>query len=51
MALSKAKLELVTQKNNHGLLCEINKTDVMKLAKQAWAVSFAREDTSQKAML
>ena len=51
MALSKAKQKLVTAKNDNGLPFEINKTDVVKLVKEAWSVSFDRVETNQKAVL
>ena len=51
MALSKAKQALVTKKNDHGLEFAINKKDVVKLVKEAWAVSFARVLTNRKAVL
>jgi hypothetical protein len=51
MALSKAKQKLVTAKNDNGLPFEINKTDVVKLVKEAWSVSFAQVETNQKAVL
>ena len=51
MALTKAKQKLVTAKNDNGLPFEINKTDVVKLVKEAWSVSFARVETNQKAVL
>jgi hypothetical protein len=51
MALTKAKQKLVTAKNDAGLPFEINKTDVVKLVKEAWEVSFARVNTNRKAVL
>jgi hypothetical protein len=39
------------QKNEQGLPYEINKSDVVKLVKEAWHVSFAREETNRKAVL
>jgi hypothetical protein len=51
MALTKRKEVLVTKKNEHGLPYEINKSDVVKLVKEAWHVSFAHEETNQKAVL
>jgi hypothetical protein len=51
MALVKQKQALVTKKNDHGLPYEINKTDVVKLVKDAWRVSFARPETNRKAVL
>jgi hypothetical protein len=51
MALSKAKQKLVTAKNDNGLPFEINKTDVVKLVKEAWSDSFDRVETNQKAVL
>jgi len=42
MALTKAKQELVTKKNESGLDYTINKTDVVGLVRQAWKSSFAR---------
>jgi hypothetical protein len=41
MVLTKAKQKLVTAKNDAGLPFKINKTDVVKLVKEAWEVSFA----------
>jgi len=51
MALTRLKQKLVTQKNDHNLPYEINKTDVVKLVKDAWAVSFARVNTNKKAVM
>jgi hypothetical protein len=51
MALTKAKQSLVTAKNDSGLPFEINKTDVVKLVKEAWNASFSRVETNQKAVL
>ena len=51
MALAREKQALVTKKNESGLPFEINKTDVVKLVKNAWKVSFARVETNQKAVL
>jgi hypothetical protein len=51
MALVREKQALVTKKNESGLPFEINKTDVVKLVKNAWKVSFARVETNQKAVL
>jgi hypothetical protein len=51
IALTKAKQALVTEKNDNNLPYEINKTDVVKLVKEAWAVSFAHEETNRKAIL
>jgi hypothetical protein len=51
MALTKGKQALVTQKNDNGLPFQINRTDIVKLVKDAWNVSFARVHTNQKAVL
>jgi len=50
MALTKAKQELVTKKNESGLDYTINKTDVVGLVRQAWKSSFARTQTNRKAI-
>jgi hypothetical protein len=47
----KLKQELVTKKNDHNLPFEINKTDVIKLVKDAWAASFAKVNTNKKAVM
>ena len=39
------------KKNESGSPFEINKTDVVKLVKNAWKVSFARVETNRKAVL
>ena len=49
-ALTKAKQDLVT-KNDNGLYFVIDKRYVVKLVKEAWAASFARVRTNQKAIL
>jgi hypothetical protein len=51
MALTKAKQSLVTEKNDAGLPFEINKTDVVKLVKEAWNASFAKVESNKKAVL
>ena len=51
MALTKYKQALVTAKNDANLPYEINKTDVVKLVKDAWQVSFARVETNRKAAM
>jgi hypothetical protein len=51
MALAREKQALVTKKSEHALPFEINKTDVVKLVKNAWNVSFARVETNRKAVL
>jgi hypothetical protein len=51
MALTKEKQALVTKKNDHGLPFEINKSDIVKLVKGAWAKSFARVETNRNAVL
>jgi hypothetical protein len=51
MALAREKQALVMNKNESGLPFEINKTDVVRLVKNAWKVSFARVETNQKAVL
>jgi hypothetical protein len=51
MALTREKQALVTKKNDHGLPYEINKTDVVKLVKDSWKVSFAHTQTNIKAVL
>ena len=51
MALAREKQALVTKKSEHALPFEINKTDVVKLVKDAWNVSFARVETNRKAVL
>jgi hypothetical protein len=50
MALTKAKQELVTKKNESGLDYTINKMDVVGLVRQAWKSSFARKQTNIKAI-
>jgi hypothetical protein len=50
MALTKAKQELVTKKDNR-LDFAVDKRDVVKLVKEAWAASFGRIRTNQKAIL
>ena len=42
MALARAKQALVMKINDSGLPFEINKTDIVKLVKDSWKVSFAR---------
>jgi len=49
MALTKAKQELVTKKNDAGLEFAINRTDIVGLVQQAWNASFARVKTNIKA--
>jgi len=51
VALTKAKQELVTKKSNLGLDFSVDKRDVVKLVKEAWAASFSRVLTNQKAIL
>jgi len=51
MVLAREKQALVTKKSEHALPFEINKTDVVKLVKDAWNVSFARVETNRKAVL
>jgi hypothetical protein len=51
MALTKYKQALVTAKNDANLPYEINKTDVVKLVKDAWQVSFTRGETNRKAVM
>jgi len=50
MALTKAKNDLVTKKNDAGLEFAINKTDIVGLVRQAWKLSFAREDKNRNAI-
>jgi len=50
MALTKAKQELVTKKNDSGLEFAINKTDIVGLVSTAWAASFARADKNVNAI-
>jgi hypothetical protein len=42
MALAKAKQALVTKISDSGLPFEISKTDIVKLVKDSWKVTFAR---------
>jgi hypothetical protein len=42
MALTRAKQELVTKKNESGLEYCIDKTDIVNLVRKAWKSSFAR---------
>ena len=51
MALAREKQALVTKKSEHALPFEINKTNIVKLVKDAWNVSFARVETNRKAVL
>jgi hypothetical protein len=51
MALTKAKQSLVSEKNDAGLPFEINKTDVVKLVKEAWNASFAKVESNKKTVL
>jgi hypothetical protein len=51
MALTRAKQELVTKKNDAGLEFAIEKTDVVGLVREAWELSFARVQTNQKAIV
>ena len=50
MALTRAKQELVTKKNDAGLEFSINKTDIVGLVQIAWKRSFARVKTNIKAV-
>jgi len=50
MALTRAKQELVTKKNDAGLPFAIDKTDVVGLVRAAWNRSFARVRTNIKAV-
>jgi len=50
MALTRAKQELVTKKNDAGLPFAIDKTDIVGLVRQAWEKSFARVKTNIKAV-
>ena len=50
MALTKAKQELVTKKNDAGLEFAINRTDIVGLVQEAWKSSFARVKTNKKAI-
>jgi len=50
MALTRAKQELVTEKNDSGLEFAINKTDIVGLVSKAWKLSFARVNNNQKAV-
>jgi hypothetical protein len=51
MALTTAKQELVTKKNDAGLEFAINKTDIVGLVQKAWKASFARVRTNIKATI
>ncbi len=51
MVLTKAKRALVKPKYDLGLPFEINKTDVVKLVKECWIISFAQVHTNCKAVL
>jgi hypothetical protein len=46
MALTRAKQELVTKKNDAGLEFAIEKIDVVGLVHEAWELSFARVKTN-----
>jgi hypothetical protein len=48
MALTRAKQELITQKNDSSLEFAINITDKVGLAAKAWKLSFARVKNNQK---
>jgi hypothetical protein len=48
MALTTAKQELVTKKNDAGLEFAINKADIVGLVQKAWKASFARVRTNIK---
>jgi hypothetical protein len=50
MALTRAKQELVTQKNDAGLNFTIEKTDVVGLVHKTWKASFARVKSNIKAI-
>jgi len=48
MALTWAKQELVTKKNDAGLEFAINRMDIVGLVQEAWKASFARVKTNKK---
>jgi hypothetical protein len=51
MALTRAKHELLTMKNDESLEFVIGKTDVVGLVHEAWELSFARVKANQKAIV
>jgi hypothetical protein len=51
MALARCKQALVTKKNDCALPFEINRSDIVKLVKDSWNLSFARVNTNKKAVL
>jgi len=50
MALTKAKQELVSKKNESGLEYTINREDIVGLVRKAWKSSFERVDTNRQAI-
>jgi hypothetical protein len=51
MALTKAKQELVTKKNDAGLEFSIDKRDIVGLVRKARKASFSREEMNKRAIL
>jgi hypothetical protein len=50
MALTRAKQQLVSQKNDSGLEYTINEEDIVGLVQEAWKGSFARVETNRQAI-